>query len=79
MFFYVKSGAQLLKLSNTGSPGPFLGSYTPDVENLQFGCGMKNVDVPAVVVYKVSTEAKAKVAGELVSLEFVPKTFQLDQ
>ena len=79
IFFYVKSGTQVLKLSNSGSPGPTLGGYTPDVENLQFGCGMKNVDVPAVVIYKVSTETKAKVAGELISVEFVPKAFQLDQ
>ena len=78
MFFYIKAGTQILKLSKAQTPPLMLGGYTPDIENLQVGCGMKQVEIPVVFIFKESTEAKAKVAGELISLEFVPKSFTLE-
>jgi len=38
---------------------------------------MKSVEVPIVFIYKSAADSKRKVAGELVSIEFVPKTFTL--
>jgi hypothetical protein len=77
MFFFVKAGVQVLKLNIPKPQALIIRGYTPDMEGLQIGCGMKNVDIPVVVVYKDIPDAKAKLAGELLSLEFVPKSFQL--
>jgi hypothetical protein len=78
MFFTLKTATQVLKL--TAVPQAIqMRAYTPDVEQLQFGCGMKQVDVPVVFVYKENSDAKAKTGGELVTLEFVPKNFTLDE
>lgn len=78
VFYTVKVGDQLFKLSDIEPERTFMRAYTRDVENLQIGCGMKNVDVPVVIVYTESTDKKPKVAGDVVSLEFVPKSFQLE-
>ena len=75
MFIHVKVGAQILKLAYP--QGMVMGAYTPDIQGVQLGCGMKTLDIPVVVTFKPAAEAKAKVAGELVSLEFVPKSFTL--
>jgi tetratricopeptide (TPR) repeat protein len=75
MFMHIKVGAQILKLSYP--QGMVMGAYTPDIQGVQLGCGMKTLDIPVVVTFKPATEAKAKTAGELVSLEFVPKSFTL--
>ena len=77
MFFYVKAGPQVLRLSKAATPALILVGFTPDIENLQVGCGMKQVEIPVVFTFKESTDPKAKVAGELISLEFVPKSFTL--
>ncbi len=79
IFFYIKSGDRTLKLTNEKPQAMFMRSYTQEVENLQFGCGMKSIEIPVVFVYKPSTDAKGKVAGDLVSLEFVPASFRLEQ
>lgn len=78
IFFYIKVATQILKLTNSSPQTMFMRTYTPDVENLQMGCGMKQVDVPVVFVFRETNDAKSKVAGDLVSLEFVPKTFTLN-
>jgi hypothetical protein len=41
------------------------------------GCSMKALDIPVVFIYKVAADARAKSAGQLVSLEFVPRSFVL--
>ena len=77
-FFYMRTAAQTLKLLSTGKDSPFLKSYTNDLEGVQFGCQLKALDSPAVFVYKDSPNSKLKSAGEIVSLEFVPKSFTLN-
>jgi hypothetical protein len=77
-FFYMRTAAQTLKLLSTGKDSPFLKSYTNDLEGVQFGCQLKALDAPAVFVYKDSPNSKLKSAGEIVSLEFVPKSFTLN-
>lgn len=79
VFYTLKVGDVLIKLSDDLPESTFLQAYTRDVENVQIGCGMKTVDVPVVIVYKESTDKKPKVAGDIVSIEFVPRSFQLEQ
>lgn len=75
-FIHIKAGTQILKLVYPETT--FMGGYTPEVEGVQLGCGMKSVDIPVVFIFKPSANAKAKAVGELVSLEFVPKSFTLN-
>jgi hypothetical protein len=65
-------------LSVSQSRPPDTRLYTRDLEGLQFGCGMKAVEVPVIFIYTPSKDVKAKTAGELVAMEFVPKGFLLD-
>jgi hypothetical protein len=76
MFFFLKTTSQTLRLKSPAQ-GLNFRAYTPDVESLQIGCGMKPVEIPVVFIFKGPADIKRKVAGELVSLEFVPKTFTL--
>jgi len=78
IFFYIKTATQILKLGNSSPQAMATRAFTPDVDNLQMGCGMKQVEIPVVFIYKDAADTKAKVAGDLVSLEFVPKSFTLN-
>ncbi|MEO8572354.1 MAG: tetratricopeptide repeat protein [Pyrinomonadaceae bacterium] len=75
-FMHIKVGTDVLKFIYTQSM--VTGAFTPDVEGIQFGCGMTSVEVPVVFVFKPAADAKTKSVGELVSLEFVPKSFTLN-
>jgi len=76
MYFLMKTATQVLRLN--ALPNLQIRSFVPDAGGAQFGCGLKQFDVPAVFIYKVETKPKAKVQGDLISLDFVPKTFQLE-
>ena len=78
MFFFMKTSTLTLRLSVNPSRQPETRGYTPDIEGLHFGCGMKPLDIPVIFTYVPSKDAKAKTAGELVAMEFVPKGFVLD-
>jgi tetratricopeptide (TPR) repeat protein len=74
-FFFFKTPSQVLKLSADPNKQPVIRSFTRDSENLEIGCGMKPVEIPVVFVYKPTTDGKAKSVGEILSIEFVPKSF----
>jgi Tfp pilus assembly protein PilF len=76
-FFVFKTASLLLKLSVASPESVQIRAFTPDMEQVQIGCGMKNIDIPVVVTYKDAPNAKAKTGGELVSLEFMPANFVL--
>ena len=79
MFFYFKvEPTQSLRLAAHPSRQPQIRGFIRDIEGLQFGCGMKAVDLPVVFTYTANSDPKAKTAGEIISLEFVPKGFVLD-
>jgi tetratricopeptide (TPR) repeat protein len=66
---------------NAASPSPQairITGYTPEIKNVKFGCGMSPVDVPVVFTYQDKPDPKANSAGLLMALEFVPKSFALD-
>ncbi|MBA2737443.1 MAG: tetratricopeptide repeat protein [Pyrinomonadaceae bacterium] len=79
MFFYFKTPTQTLKLTAASPQTLQMKAFTPEVEQLQFGCGMKQVDIPVVFTYRESKDLKGESAGEIIALEFVPKNFTLEK
>ncbi len=79
MFFYIKNAVQTFKLSAASPQAIQIKGFTPEIEQLQFGCNLKQVDIPVVFTYKEKADSKAKSNGELAALEFVPKSFSLDK
>lgn len=77
--FHVKTGSKTLKLMSPPSKQPNIVVYTPDLAGVQFGCGMKALEFPAVVVYSTGFDLRSNADGTLVSIEFVPKSFVLEQ
>lgn len=45
---------------------------------MPFGCSVKGIDHPGVVVYKVCTDAKSRCEGAIASLTLVPEDFTLE-
>ncbi len=79
MFFYFKVQTRMLKLVAASPQAIQMRAYTPEVEQLQFGCAMKQVDIPVIFTYRENQEPKAKSNGDLIALEFVPKSFVLEK
>ena len=77
VFFYFKTPTQILKLSNPAAGKLAIRAFAPDVEHLQVGCGMKAVEIPVVITYVDMPDKKSKTNGELIALDFVPKSFVL--
>jgi tetratricopeptide (TPR) repeat protein len=77
--FFIKSAAQIFKLSAASPQSIQIKGFTPEIERLQLGCQLKQVDIPVVFTYKENADPKAKTNGELIALEFVPKSFTLEK
>lgn len=77
LFFHIRTKDGTFKYSVEGN-SPQLRAYTPEVENVQFGCGMKALDIPMVFVFKDAPNKKDKTQGELRVMEFVPRSFTLE-
>ncbi|MBK7393137.1 MAG: tetratricopeptide repeat protein [Chloracidobacterium sp.] len=75
IYFHLRTGTQTYKLSSTQGQPPKISLYTPDLQGIQFGCGIKPIEFPVVFIYNDKPDAKAKTAGDIVSLEFVPMSF----
>ena len=75
-YFVMKTATAMLKLK--APQNIRFRSFTPDAGAQQFDCGMKSFDIPAVFIYKEDPNPKAKINGELVSIDFVPKSFKLE-
>ncbi len=76
MFFYLKTPAQTFKLFVASPQSMQIRAFTPEVEQLQFGCNLKEVAVPVIFTYLPGSDTKFN--GELIALEFAPKSFVLD-
>ena len=79
MFFFLKNQVQTFKLAASSPQAIQIRAYTPDIEQIQMGCAMKQVDIPVVFTYKENANLKAKTNGDIISLEFVPKSFVLEK
>lgn len=75
--YHLRVGGEIRKLISYSQRALRTYVFTPDLGNLQIACGIKPVDFPAVFVYKPNPDGKIKLAGEIVSIEFVPKSFML--
>lgn len=73
IFFIAKIGTQTLKLKAKSPQDVKIMTFTSDAGGLQFGCGVKLPPLPAVITYRPKDKD-----GEMVALEYVPKSFKLD-
>ena len=78
VFFIVKTETQTLRLKTDSPQSLKIIAFTTEAGPMQLGCGARLPAVPAVVTFRPSTDAKDKVQGEIVALEFVPQGFKLD-
>ena len=74
IIFVATIGTQTLKLKAKSPQDVQIRSFTPDAAGLQFGCGVKLPPVPVVITYRPNDLT----GNNMVSLEFVPKSFKLD-
>lgn len=75
--FFVNVNSQVLKLKTKSPRDVQIKGFTPEVSGLQFGCGVKFPPISTVITYRPNADGKAKTDGEIVALEFVPKSFKL--
>lgn len=75
MMYTIKTATRTLRLTVTSPESLAVKGYTPDIDGLQITCGVSLSDLLAVFIYKDVPDDKKFTAGELVSLEFVPKSF----
>ncbi len=78
MFFNFRTDSSILKLSASSAENLAIRVFSPDLGGLRFGCGMSALDYPVVIVYTDEPDRKNKTAGDIRSLDFVPKSFTLD-
>ena len=67
---------QNLRLRSENFDSLFLMSYDRDLSDEQIGCGGVKKENFAVISYRPTEDFKAKTAGGIVSIEFVPKNFR---
>jgi tetratricopeptide (TPR) repeat protein len=79
MFFHLKTQTQTFKLAAASPQSIQMRAFTPEAMQVQFGCNLKQVDIPIVFTYKPTSDSKSKSNGEIVALEFVPKSFILEK
>ncbi len=63
------------KFSSTDFRGLLLWTYTSEMRGIMVGCGVDMKNVRSVLTYKPTGEADA--LGEIISIEFVPRSFVL--
>lgn len=79
MFFHLKTQMQTFRLTAASPQSIQMRAFTPEAMQIQFGCNLKQVDIPIVFTYKPTSDSKSKSNGEIVALEFVPKSFILEK
>ena len=78
VFYNFKAGERLFRLLTQHPQTVPVRLFTRDLEGLKFGCSVSPMDTPAVFIYSDKPDEKTKVAGEILSIDFVPKTFVLE-
>lgn len=76
IIYTVKTGGQVLQLRGDSFETLRLVSFEPELVNAEFGCGAMKRENLSVITFRPGADAKSKVAGEIVAIEFVPKTFR---
>lgn len=79
VYFHVRTASKLLILKADSPENLIIKAFTPDVGQLQIGCKAKMPDIPAVVSYRpMEGLLTDNHNGEIISIEFVPKSFKLE-
>ncbi|MEP6901705.1 MAG: tetratricopeptide repeat protein [Actinomycetota bacterium] len=76
IIFSVTSDNQVLQLKSDSFETLTLISYENELVNSEFGCGVMKKENLSVITFRPNTDAKSKITGEIVSIEFVPKNFR---
>jgi tetratricopeptide (TPR) repeat protein len=76
VIFSVKAGNQIFQLHSNSLETLMLVSFDPALVDSEFGCGVRIKEIPSVITYRPAADEKSKTTGEIVSVEFVPKTFR---
>ncbi len=76
IIFSVKSDNQIFQLRSDSFDTLTLTSFEPELVDSEFGCGVMKKENLSVITFRTNPDPKSKVAGEIVSIEFVPKTFR---
>jgi hypothetical protein len=74
--FTVRVGERTFKLRAANFNAVQFKTYTPDVSG-DITCGARNPANPVVVTFRPSKDTGAKLNGDVVAVEFVPKDFEL--
>ena len=74
--YSIQTEDQTLTLSSETFDTLKLVSYSQDERGGQIGCGMRAKDSFAVIGFRPSAKEDEKSAGEILSIEFVPKNFK---
>ncbi|MEQ1606868.1 MAG: tetratricopeptide repeat protein [Pyrinomonadaceae bacterium] len=75
--YHLRVGTEVRKLISYSPRALRIYVFAPDLGDTPLVCGIKPVEFPAVFVYKPNADGKA--GGEIVSIEFVPKSLVLEQ
>lgn len=78
MYFYIRTPTATLKLANPNPAGLQIVYFVQDLADTRIGCGMKPVEFPVVAIFADKPDKKGKPTNEVRSLEFVPKSFNLE-
>ena len=78
VFFHIRTATQTLRLLDAIPKSRPIQIFAPDLEGTRFDCALRPVEFPAVFIYLDAPDAKAKTAGSITSLDFVPKSFVLN-
>ncbi len=76
VIFSISADDGVLQLTTASLENLRLISFEPEFVNSEFGCGAVRKENLAVVTYRPGAVGKSKIAGEIVAVEFVPKTFR---
>jgi tetratricopeptide (TPR) repeat protein len=72
----VKAENEVLQLKSSSFETLQLISFEPSLVSAEFGCGVMKQETLSVVTFRPRAGDRSKVAGEIVSVEFVPKNFR---
>jgi predicted Zn-dependent protease len=76
--FEFRSAGGIFRLTSPPPKSLAVRLFTRDLGGISFGCELKPVAAPAVILYTERPDKKLNTMGSLISIDFVPKFFALD-
>jgi tetratricopeptide (TPR) repeat protein len=78
LIFHIKINGRVLKLQSESFESIQITAFTQEAGN-EISCGVRKQENAVVVVYRPSTDARAKTDGLMLAMDFVPSSFHLKQ